>query len=262
MACPRDANKPLAIADNTAPEKTFDFFSLARELRDAIYDKILTGTKLSIDQEQRYLEVNACNVPRLRHLLVNRQFRSELLERSRKCAYIEIRQKQIILCPNTPSIPSVLAFKHFHIHFEFDNAFDPPQEDDDLIRNLMSIMDAVRENSVPFEIDFYIPKGPPVAQCIDFLERDLESILDELTKSLLTRLQLWQWQGPWWQRGEIEATLLTTREGYYRDKSDGEGEHLNGLTREAGDSDKADSGDVGETGIDHATKHVDVQEEL
>ena len=72
---------------------TFDFFRLARELRDMVYDDLLIET-VDLDPEgDHQASLMACGVPAKSHLLVNRQFNSELQNRAARSSLLSIEER-------------------------------------------------------------------------------------------------------------------------------------------------------------------------
>lgn len=197
-----------ASAGNTAAnattetEKIFNFFGLARELRDKIYDNLFTATRFAVDRNGGIIEVDVCNAPRFRHLLVNRQFRDELVERSSKSTYVQIRDPTSRMIWNQgirhePFVPN-LKVTHFEIHYNpgVDSPCETSVVTSDISDNLKLLVDVAVRMEAPFELDVYIDDRASRSQYMQLFSGDVAWFLHGDTKTLLSHFSLWQWQHP------------------------------------------------------------------
>lgn len=118
-----------AMAPNTASENAcltnpaattsvdaFDFFALARELRDACYDELLDVKQLIEVRHARGFHLELSGMPTVALQSVSKQFRAEILERAEKTGKLRARyaaNKIVWLWAFPPAILHTVKHRYF-----------------------------------------------------------------------------------------------------------------------------------------------------
>lgn len=179
----------------------FNFFGLPRELRDAIYDNLLVGSRTRTRQEHlgaTGVQVYVDNGPRLRHLRVSRQFLNELQDRVLRTSYLDLVQfdgftgselrmpwkVNVALC--VLHLPVLLA---------------SPDEKAELVDRICSYGDMInvtRSRDLIFDLNLHFGPLDLFNDCIDIVHDNFGRLLSQQsrTRGFLRSLRIWLDDGP------------------------------------------------------------------
>lgn len=186
--------KALAAGVGEDSKKAFDFFGLPRELRDFVYDEVLRfGYSGKLSQDHGHIGVYTYNGPRPEDLLVSRQFRIEISERTSKYTELELNNYEPQELGEV-QLPSGFgaAYLQLHLYIILEHPFTAMQVTEKIRMGKDKLLSRFEAKIVPFELNVHVYSNQNRDDYLIPVSDSLDSILLDKHRELLTGFNIYQ----------------------------------------------------------------------